>query len=852
MKAGEVVFQGLLDGKIQYRVPLFQRTYSWNERNWEQLWDDLIEVYDADPRRAHFLGAVVTLPIPDSPENAAKFMLIDGQQRLTTLLILVATIRDLARASGLDDHLADEIEANCLRNVFARRAEEAFKFQPTDADAVAFAAVVEGKDPGKTRIGDARRYFERAIAAGNEGGRPIELPILKSVITDYVNLVSIRLDQDDSPHRIFESLNHTGTPLSDADLVRNHVFMRLKSEDAQRQVYRDHWFPMQSRLEFENGRSELTDFFWRFLMMQGELPRYDEVYEGMRAWIDGRVDRDKVPLPAVLDELDRFSTLYLRIAHPEAVPQSTALAQQLGRLNAWEVSVAYPFILFALDLATRMPAPVISEDDLVAVVRMIESYVVRRLICGIPTNRLRRIFGRMARQVSTEHFVASAEQYLLANDWPSDDLFRERFQTNPLYQNARLDRTRQILVTLERRLAGKEQVEITPTITVEHVMPQTLSEWWTTALAPDAAAVHETWLHTAGNLTLTGYNSELGNLPFPTKQTMLAESKFALSKEIVAASGWTARDITNRARHLADLAVELWSRPVAPAPPQVASPVATAAGPLGEVLGIASALGVGEELGAIATRATDLGLALRPDRYSLMVSPPRDKRVMLFTVWPQSLEGGSFRIWRSAKAFADYIPGVTQNAAIAALGEDGEGTLPRLGVADFLDHLSQLLANRGLAAAPTEWGWGRYTSELRVPPERLAIAQALVEALEAAAAARNLPWRLVYRRGYVALQRPGGYNVAAVDFHYFATTRLAVKLPADPATLHLENPYPGRNATWHPAYRDWAWFVPSLADLPDVERALDIALPFHPAGGAMRVPPATPVSPGTPADPGQG
>lgn len=138
MKAGEVVFQGLLDGKIQYRVPLFQRTYSWDEDNWQQLWDDLLEVYEASPRRAHFLGAVVTLPIPDSPERVAKYMLIDGQQRITTLLILLATIRDIARVSGSDPGLADEIDAECLRNGFAKLSEEKVKLRPTDADIPTF------------------------------------------------------------------------------------------------------------------------------------------------------------------------------------------------------------------------------------------------------------------------------------------------------------------------------------------------------------------------------------------------------------------------------------------------------------------------------------------------------------------------------------------------------------------------------------------------------------------------------------------------------------------------------------------------------------------------------------------
>ena len=268
--------------------------------------------------------------------------------------------------------------------------------------------------------------------------------------------------------------------------------------------------------------------------------------------------------------------------------------------------------------------------------------------------------------------------------------------------------------------------------------------------------------------------------------------------------------------------------------------MAPAGGPLGEVLELAEAVGVGDELRAIATRATDIGLHLRPDRYSLMVSPPRDKRVMLFTVWPQSLDGGSFRIWRSAKAFADYIPGVTEDAARAALGVDNEGTLLRAEVDGFLDGLSQLLANSDHAVAASEWSWDRYADELQITTERLAVARSLVDALEGAAAAHGLPWRAVFRKGYVGLRRSGGYNVAVVDCYYYrATTKFAVKLPADPATLHLENPYPARKATWYPAYKEWAWFVPTLADMPDVTLAFELALPFHLPGGWTLDPPAT-------------
>jgi hypothetical protein len=231
---------------------------------------------------------------------------------------------------------------------------------------------------------------------------------------------------------------------------------------------------------------------------------------------------------------------------------------------------------------------------------------------------------------------------------------------------------------------------------------------------------------------------------------MLADSKFALSREIVAASTWTDAEISERALHLADLAVELWPRPAVLPPPQVAA----VGEPLGEVFALADAAGVGDELRTIATTASDLGLYLQQDRYSLMVAPPRDKRVMLFTLWPQDLGGGSFRIWRSSKAFADHVPGVTAEAA-RALGEDNEGSLSRAEVPDFLDRLGDLLKDSGLAAGPTEWNWDLYARELQVPAERLAIARALVDALVAAVAARDLPWRIVFRKGYAALQRPG-------------------------------------------------------------------------------------------------
>lgn len=553
MKAAEVAFQELLNGNIQYRVPLFQRTYSWTEENWQRLWDDVLDVYALKPPRSHFLGAVVTLPLPDAPERAGKYLLIDGQQRFTTLFILLATLRDAAHRQG-QTAMATQIQEECLVNRFAR-ADEHEKVRPTQKDVAAFQAVIAGNGgPATGTVGMARQYFESALAIGDLDGAPIDLERLRVCVTAYLSLVSIKLEQHDSPHRIFESLNNTGMSLSASDLVRNHIFMRISTEFEQQHAYDTYWFPMQQRLE-AGTKSELSDFFWRYLMMRGELPRSDEVYEAMRVLIDEETKTRTVV--QVLGDLNRFSEFYARIAHPEQHETSLAIRTHLMRLNQWEVDVAYPFLLNALD---KHAQGVIGESDLLRVLRAVESYVVRRFICNVPTNQLRRIFARMAGSVNERKYVESCYGYLMANNWPSDTEFREAFQTARIYVASRLARTRLILSSLEESFQHHERVELTTTITLEHVMPQALSAQWQRELGPDAAAVHEKYLHTGGNLTYSGYNQEMGNEPFARKKPILQQSHFELNRAIVKCDQWTGTEIQRRAQALADRAVTIWKR----------------------------------------------------------------------------------------------------------------------------------------------------------------------------------------------------------------------------------------------------------------------------------------------------
>jgi hypothetical protein len=550
MKASEVRLQKLLDGKIQYRVPLFQRTYSWDEENWERLWDDILEIYAQDEPTTHFMGAIVTLPLPDAPERASKHLLIDGQQRLTTILALLAAIRRRADEAGDPDRLGDQIFEECLINKFATTEEERFKLIPTQRDRDALTALILGDGQvAENGIIDAWQFFYKAIDAGDAEGKQINLLRLKACVTDYLDLVSITLDQGDSPNRIFESLNNTGMQLGPSDLIRNYLFMRILDVAEQERVYKQEWFPMQEALQ-----DQLSDFFWRYLMKDGALPRWDDTYDYMR---DALKDGSDLEIPGVVRTLGAFSRLYLRLWKPETYEPDGETQAQLMRLNAWEVDVAYPFFLNLLDWAA---CGLVMMNEVKRVLGLTESFIVRRTICGVPTNRLRRIFAKMSGEVDSARCIESCADYLRANEWPSDAEFEEKFCTARVYVSGRLSRTRLVLSVLERSFGHKEPVALQSQITIEHVMPQTLNAEWRQMLGERCDEVHSRWLHTIGNLTLSGYNSEMGNDPFDKKKEILRGSHIELNSSIVNQDVWNEDRIVERGKAMAVKAVQIWPR----------------------------------------------------------------------------------------------------------------------------------------------------------------------------------------------------------------------------------------------------------------------------------------------------
>ena len=388
MRAHETHLRVLLEGSKQYRIPLFQRPYSWETDQWQALWDDIIEIYDqshdGELKRGHFLGPVVSKALTGTPEGIAPYMVIDGQQRLTTLSILLAALRDALQGEGTN--LPEKIQDQCLTNRYVT-GNDHFKVLPTQADRESFFDVTAGEGPKigtNTLIGRAYSFFRNALSRGDIEDKPLDLSRLERVILDGLELVSITLSTDDSEYQIFESLNAKGTPLTQADLLRNYFFMRLPDK-RQQELYDTFWLPMQQRL----GQRHLETFFRHQFMTGGEFVREGDIYQAWRRRLD------LVPETALASELEtlaRFSTFYQRLLNPE-VESNPNISERLKRLNRWGGQTMYPFLLW---LYERDELDAIDALEFERILSVVESFLVRRLFAGVPTNQLNRLFGRLA------------------------------------------------------------------------------------------------------------------------------------------------------------------------------------------------------------------------------------------------------------------------------------------------------------------------------------------------------------------------------------------------------------------------------------------------------------------------
>lgn len=535
MQANETRLSSLLEGQKQYIIPLFQRAYSWDTKDWQILWDDLKGMLEQPSPRPHFIGSIVSMPTVAVPEGVGKFLLIDGQQRMTTVFILLTLLRDRAN----NPELAAEIQEVLLVNKF-RGGDDHYKLMPTQVDREAYKALINNETPLLgSRIQNAYDFFNKKINQHNPDIRQ-----LLELIGKQLSLVSIVLNADDNPHLVFESLNAKGRSLTQADLIRNYFFMRIHVRE-QDSIYDQYWLPMQNKLG-----DNLTEFIRHFLNRQGNNVRQSEIYQVLK----DQVTTDNALI--YLENLHYFATYYQKLLQPDYEPNEQ-IKSYLKRLNRIEVTTAYPLLL---NLYSDYEQRVISATEFAHILQLLENYLIRRFVCNYPTNQLNRIFPVIykAMRQHSDNLVDGLKKALQTRSYPRDTEFLLRIKDAKLYGGGeRREKTKLFLESLEKQYQHREQVPF-KNLSIEHIMPQTLTEWWQQHLGNDWQETHSLLLHTIGNLTLTGYNSELSNSSFSIKQTHLANSHLEMNAYFADKRQWTANEIEERSNYLANKALTIW------------------------------------------------------------------------------------------------------------------------------------------------------------------------------------------------------------------------------------------------------------------------------------------------------
>jgi hypothetical protein len=552
--AKETTFGTLLNGRVQFRVPLFQRQYAWEKAQRERLWADILELYeqrrDGDTASQHFMGSIVTAPEPLGPNRPATHTLIDGQQRITTLSIMLAALRDHMG----ENEESERLDALYLTNQFPQEPTDTFKLLPTQRDRDEFNAILTGQLDTRTSPGmrsTYKYYRERLSREEDADGQELDPMMLEHTLLQGLGVVSITLGPSDNAFRVFESLNATGLSLRQIDLIRNLFMMKLSVEEAE-SLYPRVWLPMQELLG-----TNFDDFAHDYYLKSGVYLRADDTYNHAKKQLS---DADEQAVTAALDDLAWFAERWQRIHVPTREPYAP-LAEALASLNRFGSDTPYPFFLNLF--AAREQNHTVTEEQFVEIVRMLEGFLIRRMFAGVPTHSLSRMFIRLWHQLPHDGNPVEEVRKALAEPsrrWPSDQRFREDFATYSLYVDSRPPQRRMVLDSLELTYEPRETVGVN-NLEIEHIMPQTLTDAWRAALGDNAEDIHAHWLHTPGNLTLTAYNSELSNAAWPQKRERYAASNIAMTRMLAQLDDFGASEIQHRGEDLADRAVRRWPGP---------------------------------------------------------------------------------------------------------------------------------------------------------------------------------------------------------------------------------------------------------------------------------------------------
>ncbi|GAA9736641.1 DUF262 and DUF1524 domain-containing protein [Helicobacter pylori] len=537
--------------KNQLVIPIYQRLYSWGKEQCKQLWDDIIKIGGNDKMGGHFIGFILYVLDGITHSNNALFI-IDGQQRLTTITLLLIALRD--HLNDEDEFLKkfsyQKIENDYLINS-DEKGDKKFRLILSESDKDTLLSLID-KDRRKpsepsSKIVENFKLFEEWVSKNTNKLETIFKGLKKLMI------VEIALEKgEDDPQLIFESMNSKGMELVQTDLIRNYIVMETETEK-QEGFYNKYWRAMEEN--FKQNKKLFDRFVRHYLTIKTrEIPNTNKVYVALKDYRQ----KEGIGIEDLLKDLQKYCGYFCQIVFKKEADKD--LNKALGFLVDLERDVVYPLLL---ELYSDYKGGVLSKADFIPIIALIESYICRRTVCGLGTNSLNKVFPSFTKHIQKDEYFKSLKAhfgYLTERQrFPNDDEFKDCFITIDFYKFKKREYFFERLENFDR----KERVP-THEYTIEHIMPQELTEEWKRDLGENFKEIHDKYLHTIGNLTLTGYNSEYSNKSFQKKRDMekgFKDSPLRLNQDLKDLESFDEEEIKKRANDLADLALKIWTYP---------------------------------------------------------------------------------------------------------------------------------------------------------------------------------------------------------------------------------------------------------------------------------------------------
>ncbi|MGL2834771.1 GmrSD restriction endonuclease domain-containing protein [Helicobacter pylori] len=528
----------------QFVIPIYQRLYSWGKEQCKQLWDDIIKIGGNDKMNGHFIGSILYV-LDGNTHSNNPLLIIDGQQRLTTITLLLIALRN----HSSDEVKRKEIESYLINS--GNDGDKKFRLILSEPDRDTLLSLIDEnrRKPSEPslKIMENFKLFEEWIRK-NTGKLETIFKGLEKLMIVY-----IALDKEkDDPQLIFESMNSKGIELTQTDLIRSYIIMETEVEK-QENFYENYWRATEE--DFKQNETLFNRFVRHYLMIKtGKIPNIKKVYETFKDY----QQKEGIEIEDLLKDLQKYCGYFCQIAFKEEADKD--LNKALSFLVDLEMDVVYPLLL---ELYSDYKDGVLSDQDFISIIDLTESYICRRAVCGLRSNGLNKIFPSFTKKIDKKQYLKSVEKHFGSlkgkQRFPNNDEFKDLFITIDFYH---FKKNKYFLERLEN-FDTKEPVD-TQKCDTEHIMPQTLNLEWERDLGENFKAIHEKYLHTIGNLTLTGYNSEYRNKPFKEKRDMekgFKQSPLKLNQSLKDLESFGEEEIEKRANDLADWALKIWTYP---------------------------------------------------------------------------------------------------------------------------------------------------------------------------------------------------------------------------------------------------------------------------------------------------